>query len=251
MRAVRRKRDRSGQITDPEPAAVVERESYDVTDDLAYDQLEVVSNPGAGDCLFHCFVRILDSISINKTVRDLREVVARSVGPRELKFLRDIYVMAEKARDVDILADYSFMRGVETVGDLRKAMMHSKYYGDEIAVTALERAFPVHCLILRLLPRKRIELARRYSEQEGQEKRWFSLLILDMESQHYELLKCNGQVVMRELELPAKIQRLLNQNREEREERRRRQAEIDKELPIKKTTSPFKSIRSMRRTHRV
>lgn len=196
----------------------VELEDYDLTDDMPYEDVKVFNVPGDGDCLFHCVRAALKEIKIEVSIEDLRGIVARSVGEKELGFLRSIYTSAMREGDRSLVRDYSFMRDVETVRDLRRVIMTTEYYGDEMALQAIERAYPMKLLVVRSLANDRLELARRFSADEAEEesKPWFCLLLLNVFAQHYELISYESRVAMRKNELPPKIERLVDQQKEER-----------------------------------
>lgn len=209
-----RKRKLGSEQTEGE----VELEDYDLTDDMPYEDVKVFNVPGDGDCLFHCVRTALREIKIEVSIEDLRGIVARSVGEKELGFLRSIYTSALREGDRSLLRDYSFMKNVETVRDLRSAIMTTEYYGDEMALQAIERAYPMKLLVVRSLANDRLELARRFSSDEAEEesKPWFCLLLLNVFAQHYELISYDSRVAMRREELPPKIHRLVEQQKEER-----------------------------------
>lgn len=206
-------------------------EDYMLTNDLPYEDIRVLTVPSDGNCLFHCVRKVLTEIRVDTRVRDLRAIVARSVGESELDFLQSIYNSAVQNGDRGIMNDYGFMNGVQTVPDLRHAIMQPIYYGDEMALRALERAYPVKFLVLQMRNNDRdIELMRRFSEDEDLDnKPWFSLLLLDAFAQHYELVSYKDKVSMRRHELPDKLQRLLTQQKVERELASQQSKELKKE----------------------
>lgn len=226
-----RKRKLGAEQTEGE----VELEDYDLTDDMPYEDVKVFNVPGDGDCLFHCVRTALKEIKIEVSIEDLRGIVARSVGEKELGFLRSIYTSALREGDRSLLRDYSFMKNVETVRDLRSAIMTTEYYGDEMALQAIERAYPMKLLVVRSLANDRLELARRFSADEAEEesKPWFCLLLLNVFAQHYELISYESRVAMRKDELPPKIHRLVDQQKEER-----RLAELKRERENKNKAPP-------------
>jgi len=202
------KRGRPGS-TKPVPPPLIE--DYDMTDELPYEDIRVFNVPGDGDCLFHCIKRVLGDLDIEVSIRDLRSIVARNTGEKELEFLRNIYTMAWREGDQSLLSDYSFMINVHTLPQLRQAIMRPSYFGDEMALKAIENVYPVKCMVLRMLPNDKIELAKRFDDHNVNTKPWFSLLLLNLSYQHYELVYFKGRCTMRREDLPPKIQRLLRQ----------------------------------------
>lgn len=207
------KRSRAGTSDPPKPPLL---ESYDLTYDLPYSDIKVYNVPGDGDCLFHCFSLILRGLNVHKTVYDLRQIVARNTSQKEFDYLRELYLDAWKSGDRGLLEDYIFMQNVYTLQDLRMAIMKPSYYGDEMALRALEKAFPVECLVIQSKGKNKIQLARRFNE--NQQKPWFALLFLDTHTQHYELMTYKDKPIMRLNDLPPKIQRLQEQQKLEHKE---------------------------------
>jgi hypothetical protein len=193
----------------------VPEKSRQSDDDLAMElptkQLSIVPNQGMGDCLFLCFQEALRHLGVNWSVHGLRQVVADSVDEYKLEFLSAIYKSALKEKDTDILRDYSFMAGVNSLEDLRKVITSRKYYGDEMAVAALDDKFNIKSVVLRMTEdQSKIDLYQsRFShEQEGEKKRYI-ILLLDEYNTHYELVEYNNRVIMSFKQLPTTIKLLL------------------------------------------
>lgn len=193
-------------------------ESYDVTNDLDYENISRYEVYADGDCLFHCVRRVFADIGIDTTVGMLRRMVARNVGEREFQFLESLYLDATKRGEKSVLEDYGFMKNVRNLTDLKQTIMLPIYFGDEMALSALERAYPVKFLVLCVRPNNRIELARRFTEDEEllANAPHFGLLLLNQFAKHYELLRYKDKNAMKFSELPPKLQRLVNQQDGER-----------------------------------
>lgn len=217
----------------------LELEDYDMTDEFPYDAIKVYDVFADGDCLFHCVRKVLHDLNIQVSIKDLRTIVARSVGEKEFTMLHNIYSMAVKANEHDLINDYHYMQNVQTVSDLRRAILTTDYFGDEMALRAIENAYPVKFMVIRILENNRIELSRRFSDEEVNNKPWFSMLLLNMKAVHYELISYNDKNVMRREELPLKIQRLMKQR--EKEEEQRRESEKTKTIE-EKPQEPEKSV---------
>lgn len=166
------------------------------------DEFKIISNDGAGDCLFHCWVQILQSIGIKSTVRELRCIVSDSITKEKFDFLFDLFTNAKKNRDRSLLADYGFMSNVTCVTDLKDVVKTSAYFGDDMALRALEAEYPIHCIVLEASGNK-VEKMERFKVDEEKEK-WFA--ILSLENVHYELVQYNGAVVMKKQDLPVRLQ---------------------------------------------
>ena len=195
------------------------KEDYNLTMALPYNHLKIIPNAGGGDCFFHCYTRILDNIGIHATINQLRRVVADSMTEEKFVFMSEVFQNAVKERDRGLVADYMFMHNVKSLEGMKEALMSRRYFGDEMALQSLENQFDVRCLTLQLKQGSQIEMSRRYSHDE-KKKKWYSMVLLDQDMTHYELIEYKGKAALRENELPAKIQRLLIQQEVEHRERK-------------------------------
>ena len=219
------KRTRKGNTS--ELAESLKLEDYDMTNEFPYEDVKVYDVTADGDCLFHCVRKVLDDLNIQVTIKRLREIVARSVGDKEFTMLQSIYTMAERENETELMTDYGYMKYVTSVPELRRAIMTRNYFGDEMAIRAIERAYPVKFMVIRMLEDNRIELSRRFSDEEVNDKPWFAMLLLNLRAVHYELISYNDKNVMRREELPSKIQRLMAQVERETERRKKEEAELE------------------------
>lgn len=147
----------------------------------------VLNNYGMGDCLFNCFVQASESRGRPTSVRALRAVVARGMDEEKLGVLKQIY--KESQGDMDMMKDYSWMRGVDTLHDLREKVMTPMYYGDDMALPLLERATGLDAVVV-----------SRGAEQKRMDDRvgagaWIVLLLKNV---HYTLMQRNGRAVFDE-----------------------------------------------------
>lgn len=106
-------------------------------------------NYGAGDCLFNCFVQAVRSLQENVSVQTLRAAVAKEMDEEKLKTLKMFFDTAVKENDHDMLADYQWMQGVQTVDDLKRKIKSRAYYGDEMALPVLERVTGLNATIVK------------------------------------------------------------------------------------------------------
>ncbi|MCP4484105.1 MAG: hypothetical protein GY823_06020 [Flavobacteriaceae bacterium] len=112
------------------------------------NQFQVIENPGNGDCLFYCFKQALESIGVKTTIKQLRYKVSESMDKDKLETLKTIYLVAKNDKNYDILKDYYFMENVNTLKDLRKVIMTRLYYGDDMAIAALEEYTGINVVII-------------------------------------------------------------------------------------------------------
>lgn len=176
----------------------------DMTQDLPYQQMKIVSNEGMGDCLFLCWREVLAEKGVDASVASLREVVADAVAtPEKLEFLKGLYAAAREERDAALVSDYSFMNGVESVEGLRAAIKTRAYFGDEMALDALEAEFGVRAVVLLITGNCRVTLAHRI--ETSRPAKAYALLLLDQEKVHYELVEYMDRAVMRLDQLPPRV----------------------------------------------
>lgn len=182
----------------------------DLTMGLPYQHLKIVANQGMGDCLFMCWQRILCDKGMYPSIDSLREVVADAVStPEKLEFLSGLYSAAVEEKEDALLRDYSFMKGVESVEDLHAAIMTRAYFGDEMALDALEEKFGVRGVVLLITDNSRVSMAHRLVKKSAKPAKEFALLLLDQEGVHYELVQYMDRSVMRLDQLPPKIEKMI------------------------------------------
>jgi hypothetical protein len=157
-------------------------------------------NPGGGDCLFHCFLQALDGAG---SVASLRAAVADSLGEEQLGALKCIFAAAAAEGDRAVLADYNFMRGVETLEDLRARVRTSAYYGDELALTALEKHTGLGALVLIGASGRGAPLApaARLDAHTGTDR----YILLRLRDVHYQLVAVGDRRVFARDELPPAL----------------------------------------------
>ena len=183
-------------------------DKHDLTMTLPYENLTIVPNAAGGDCLFLCWERMLRAVGVHEDTASLRRVVADSLTQEKFDFLKGVFDSAVKEADSELVSDYAFMHGLRSLEDLRAMVMQSSYYGDEMALSALEQKFDIRCVVLLLVNNARISLARRFAGEESAKSR-YGILLLDQSMLHYELVEYFDQAVMTPDELPEKVQLLL------------------------------------------
>lgn len=186
-------------------------ESHSVEEDTTdASKYEVVETAADGDCLFHCFEMALRP-ELTTTVRALREEVARRATQDQLEILKVIYNDARKENDWDQLQDYMFMQGVDTLDELRNAIRTKRYWGDEMALTALQDFTGLVPVVIKEDGRGNFEVARRIAPQGGSTRppadALFVMLLLS--HAHYRLVEYEGRAKMTIDMLPAPVRRRL------------------------------------------
>ena len=193
---------------------------------------EIVEIPSDGDCLFHCFVtafredRIapvasrLTAKGTKLTVEDLREKVAQSVTSEQFEMLKVIYEDAQREKDWDQLQDYMFMRGVNTLEDLRAVIRTKRYWGDEIALSALEEHLGVTPVVIKEDDQGGFDVAQRIKAKQQDrlptqsqrdlseidaKQRGMLFIILHLQHSHYRLVRFNHKTILSLEDLPAPL----------------------------------------------
>lgn len=158
----------------------------DVTDRLDYSRYTIRSNAGKGDCLFHAVRQALKTIGLKATVEDLRRHVAESVTEDQFETMRAIFKGAAAEKDHEVLRDYGWIAGARTIEDLRAKMMSSNYFGDELAVAALENRLKLRLVVMQFRD-DRYFLAVHPNPGLVDES-GYVLLRHDLDARHYELM---------------------------------------------------------------
>jgi hypothetical protein len=177
--------------------------------------VEVEDVAADGNCLFSCVSMALGDMGLAVSVRQLRAAVSARVDESQFRLLRDLYRSAAGQRgrgQAGLVRDYSFMRGVRSLGDLRRVIeTGTSYYGDELALGALERAYPLRLVVVVMDPASGgPQLARRFRDEEDPPKEndpapLHAVLVLDRPRQHYSLMKFLGRRVMTRAQLPVRL----------------------------------------------
>ena len=151
-------------------------------------------NYGAGDCLFNCFVQAVRSLQENVSVQTLRAAVAKEMDEDKLKTLKMFYETAVKENDLDMLADYQWMHGVETLDDLKRKIKSRNYYGDEMALPVLEKVTGLNATIV-----KNGKLQRRMDEPQSTDMH----ILLVLKNVHYSIVAMGKTLVFNNIPTEA------------------------------------------------
>ncbi len=181
--------------------------------------LAVVPNMGNGDCLFFCYQQMFAKTSVKTSIGmkhlevvEMREIVGQSMTQEKLDFLVSLYTDARKEKNISLMCDYAFMRDVTTLEELRAAIHTRRYFGDEMALDALDVALGVTTLVLSVSTNGLMRLAVRCSPVN---RDVFAIVTLDEDAVHYELVTFHGRTLMARSELPDKIVALLDEHDDE------------------------------------
>ena len=175
--------------------------------------LSVIPNSGNGDCLFFCYQQMFTKVK-QYEVAELRDIVAQSMTENKLEFLVALYTDAKKEKNVPLLCDYAFMHDITTLEGLRAVIRTRRYFGDEMALDALDAALEVTTLVLSISMGRLMRLAVRCSPTK---RNVFVIVTLDEDAIHYELVSFHGRTLMTRSELPNKIIALLDEHDTEEE----------------------------------
>jgi len=168
----------------------------------------IMPNSGGGDCLFLCYEMAIKSLNVSTSVEELRSIVAESVGEDQFSVLKIIYDEAARENEYTVLQDYNFMRGVETLEDLRRNMKTREYWGDEMAIRALEEASGISlCVVTKDQSNKTIIADKMDADQTVDSKRH---LIVLLENSHYQVIKYKNDIVLDWEELQEAKTRLVS-----------------------------------------
>lgn len=156
--------------------------------------IEVVLNSGGGDCLFLCFEEAIAECGVNVSVQELRAIVAESMTDDQFVILKAIYDGAVEENEYEVIKDYNFMRGVADIGGLKQAMMTTHYWGDEMALSAIEDASGVCAVVVTPDDKGRPVVAKKLGGSKAPDTNRFVLLLL--EHSHYQLVRYKGKAIL-------------------------------------------------------
>ena len=149
-------------------------------------KLQAVENPGGGDCLFWCFKQALETIGQEISVAALRRVVSNSVDNDTFVFLRTLYQNAVEDNNLDMLKEFAYVKNLTTLSELKEAMLCPTYWGDELAVVALENFTGLQAFILK---------NEQFQQRPGVNQRK-KAIYLDLRNEHYRLFRTeDGQAI--------------------------------------------------------
>lgn len=156
-------------------------------------RMKPIENPGAGDCLFWCFKQALDSVGKQTSIEELRACVADSVDENTFEFVNSIFQNAVQDKNYEVQREFGFMRNINSLEDMKKAMLCSNYWGDEHAMIALEEYCDLQAFVLKHgVPQKRPGVVRR---KKG--------ILLDLRNEHYRLYASDsGKTIFNTQKIP-------------------------------------------------
>lgn len=151
-------------------------------------KMRPLENPGNGDCLFWCFQQALETLGKNTSVNDLRRVVADSVDSTAFEFVHSIFKSAVEDRNYEVQREFGFMRNVNSLDEMKEAMMTRVFWGDESALIALEEYTDLQAFVMK---------EGKMHKRPGVTPRKRGIL-LDLRSEHYRLfVNENGKAVFK------------------------------------------------------
>jgi hypothetical protein len=168
--------------------------------------IEIRRNSGGGDCLFLCFKDAIAEFGVSVTVLELRSIVAESVSEDQFYVLKAIYDGAVEENEYDVIKDYNFMRGVQNVNELRKAMKTTHYWGDEMALNAIEDASGIRAIVITTDDKNRPVVAKRLGKTNNNSTDRFIILLL--ENSHYQLAVHDDKIVMGKDEVDTVVKKI-------------------------------------------
>lgn len=152
-------------------------------------------NNGGGDCLFYCFKRTIAEFDVNTSIKELRGIVAESITEDQFSVLKVIYDGAKQENEYQVLNDYNFMHGVESIGGLRDVIINTKkYWGDEMAIRALEEASGITAVVITKDIKGKATVANKLDAHVNTDRKWYTLLLL--ENTHYQTILFENKAVV-------------------------------------------------------
>lgn len=149
-------------------------------------KVKIIANAGAGDCMFICFRQALASLNKRVTVKEMRQKVADSVTQETFDTLKVIHDTALEDMDYDLMKDYGFMNGVNSLEQLRTRMTSRTYYGDDMALPVLEKYTGLNAVVVK---------SGQVQQRADPVIEGAPFIILVLENEHYQLASYAGYTV--------------------------------------------------------
>jgi hypothetical protein len=174
-----------------------------ITGDQHYNVVEVSGN---GDCFFTAVKEAFSFNGSKVNVEGLRKIVARNMTDDILHEYMVHWKEAQKTRDGRLLYEFSFMKNVSDLESLRSAVETSLFWGNETAISILERVLLIKFII--------------FSERRFRDKKWPCIevpeiidesidpqwyVILTFNGGHYDLVTYSSMTRMKKEQLPAQL----------------------------------------------
>lgn len=168
-------------------------------------------NLGQGDCLFYCYKQLMES-ERDYSIAELRGIVQDSITETNLDFLMTLYKDAKHESDNELLRDYGFMATVTTLDELKNIVGTRAYFGDDMALEALDEALNVNVLVVTFSSNGTMRIADRLKKKtKFEESKRFGIFVLN--DIHYELLIYGNLSLMTYNELPMKIKTAMTEEK--------------------------------------
>lgn len=156
-----------------------------------------------GNCLFESIHKVLLSYNLSKynidglnhhldiTVKGLRDCVSNSINNDQFTFLKEIYDYALKNKDLGVLHDYDFMNGVNNLQQLKKIINTSNYWGDDMALDAIEHQYKSLRFIVIKEEHNELKICQRLQKNDDS----MGCVFLYLKNKHYQLITIDGYYI--------------------------------------------------------
>lgn len=161
-------------------------------------RVRIIENAGKGDCLFYCYQQALSSLKQRMSIQDMRRAVAGTMTQEKFETLKTIYNMAKQDGDTDLLNDYGWVADSQNLKQLKAHMMKPTYFGDEIALAALEKLTGLNTIVVK------DGAIQKRAEKRQPTGLWIVLLLKNV---HYRILALDQTLVFKD-QVPATVVKL-------------------------------------------
>ena len=180
---------------------------------------KVIYNRGAGDCFFFAIEDALNSLTHDKrnyTVLTLRKIIADKFTPDNYEAYKVISLLndTEGVKDEYIGWIEFFKSYGQNIDSIKKGILTSHYYIDEIGLKILEEKLNVKFIIMGPLSGERIKTQNpvSYCGEAFNTATPFSpdyYIMFNLENVHYELVTYNDQAVFSFYHIPKILKNLV------------------------------------------
>ena len=151
------------------------------------------------------------------SVIDRNEQKILSSEAKKVKEKHDTLVK-EKKVTAEILKEYKFMKGIETIEEFKKKIRHCDFWADTWAISTLERILNIKFIIMSSYNHKHgddknvLQCGQLNDEILQQRGRFLPefYIIIDHTGQHYKTISYKKKMIFKFVELPYDIKKMIN-----------------------------------------
>ena len=180
--------------------------------------MHIVDVQPDGNCLFYCYTSILESICPTVTPFKLRTQVSESITESQFLDLHSIYTFAKRENDLEMMNDLLHMENIHSLEDLKEVIKTPMYFGDELAVEAINKLYGIRTIIVCRTDEEVISVNNKWKRKNADaetteevlqkletENIRYCILLLDTITQHYKFAVYDQRTLIPFRDLPPDL----------------------------------------------